>query len=106
MTTPASADTHECHPHQPGLAWPPAYLPACKMCLCHIAMHATAKQLQTSERRTPILPTCAVAAGQAQVLSLLNPHPGTPPACLSQLYFSLKHGALTLESIQPPAIAC
>jgi hypothetical protein len=41
------------------------------------------------------------AVGQAQALAVLSPRLDVPPACLVQLIFSLKHGALTFEGMQP-----
>jgi hypothetical protein len=41
------------------------------------------------------------AVGQAHALAVLSPRPDVPPACLVQLIFSLKHGALTFEGMQP-----
>lgn len=40
-------------------------------------------------------------AGQANALALLNPQPDVPAACCVRLMFSLKHGTLALEDLQP-----
>jgi len=51
-----------------------------------------------------LTPACRAAAGPANCLAVLNPRPDVPPACLAQLHFSLKHGALTLEAVQAAAV--
>lgn len=59
------------------------------------------RQLYILQRWLPLVLHIHPAA-QANALAVLNPPADVPPACLgTQLLFSLKHGALTLEAVQP-----